>query len=180
MRDFFFDMPARGPITLPALLLNASFTSPRYFERALNRVVEELPGRRLNVIDDSTRPDLAGLLAHIEPDAIGRVLLSVRLERHHSSVPTIDCQLWLVNGIVHLTPRWHVDSDDHVADVESTLLTPVRQYRLSGRTWLNRYHGEGLHDWVRMPTSDGATLDLLRAMARSAMAPLRRSLLRII
>ncbi|MCH9675019.1 MAG: hypothetical protein K0U93_26490 [Gammaproteobacteria bacterium] len=178
MRDFFFDMPPRGPITLTSLLGAAHTTTANYFNASLERLLDELPGRRLTVLDDSDQPDFATLLEYIDPQTIGRLLIGVRADRNSPGL--IDCQLWLLNGIVCIEPAWCLSNPSRVADLEATLLDPIAKHGLGARTWLNRYDGPCHADWVRLPSINAATIEILRAMVRAVSAPARRSLLRII
>ncbi len=149
MSDFFFDtLDNEGNIDLSDLAAYADITTPKYFKRALNRCLRDIPNNRIIASDASTHPaGFAKILSLLDADDIGLTVIGRRTDVNDNVKYTLDCQLLLEEGILHVQPHWTAYKEIRAEEIVTTLLRPLMKKGLFSRTFINDNYESNYHDW---------------------------------
>jgi len=130
--DFFFDtLDNEGHIHLSDLAAYGQITTPMYFKRALNRCLRNAPCNRIIASDASSHPpDFAKILSILDTDDIGLVVIGRRTDDSDDIKYTLDCQLWLEEGILDVQPHWTAYKEIRAEEIVTTLLKPLMKKEL--------------------------------------------------
>jgi len=147
--DFFFDaLDNEGHIQLSDLAAYGEITTPLYFKRALNRCLRNAPDNRIIASDTSTHPPgFAKILSLLDTDDIGLAVIGRRTDINVDIKYTLDCQLWLEEGILDVQPHWTAYKEIRAEEIVTTLLKPLMKKDLFSYTFINDNYESNHHDW---------------------------------
>jgi len=121
------------------------------------------------VIDGTSHPSFDKLLQSLNADDIGQVLIGRRTDRNSNVKYTLDCQLWLHNGILDVRPHWTAYKEIRAGEIVQTLINPLTKERLLNRTFLNDSDSADRRNWRK---ASGIPLDLIQAVCTISGYPL--------
>lgn len=138
--DFFFGQmyteDGTPCISLPDLLTHATRVPQQYFARQLNRISRTSKNNLLVVWNETSSPSFDELLFRLDPAAVGMVVIGARTDINRNVPVTLDCSLYLDEGVVNIRPHWCAYKEMRAAEIISTLLSPILLYGLFDRTYL--------------------------------------------
>lgn len=147
MKDFFFGNINKEQfkniysIGLHQLTDIAEKVDVDYFTKQLNRLLISVGGN-LVVEHGSSMPSFYKLLNKINSSEIGMVEVGARTDINDSVKATLECSLYLENGILNLRPHWCAYKDIRADEIISTLLAPLHENNLISKTFTVWSEGE--------------------------------------
>lgn len=113
----------------------ASKVSATFFTGQLNRLLS-LTGSQLVLSDGTSYPCFQAFLDGIEASQVGLVEIKARTDVNSNVKATLECSLWLTQGIVHVRPHWCAYKPIRADEVVSTLLAPLHRKGLAAKTFI--------------------------------------------
>jgi len=147
MKDFFFGNINKEQfkniysIELHQLTDMAEKVGAGYFTKQLNRLLTSVGGN-LIVDHGSSMPSLYKLLNKTHSSEIGMVEIGARTDVNDSVKATLECSLYLENGILNLRPHWCAYKSIRADEIISTLLVPLHENNLISKTFTIWSQGE--------------------------------------
>lgn len=147
MKDFFFGNINRErikniySIELHQLTDIAEKVDADYFTKQLNRLLSSVGGN-LIVEHGSSMPSLYKLLDKTHSSDIGMVEVGARTDINDSVKATLECSLYLENGILNLRPHWCAYKEIRADEIISSLLAPLHENNLISKTFTIWSEGE--------------------------------------
>lgn len=139
--DFFFGEISNNQFLLSDLLAVAERVTPVYFNGQLNRLLTDLGGV-MKVTSSLSNPPFKTLLNNITTNEIGKVEIQLNSEINSHEGATLNCSIWLPNGVIHVIPEWCSHSKKCADQLVESLLLPLHLLRLKNRSYLNFGKGE--------------------------------------
>ncbi|WP_326430368.1 hypothetical protein VQ574_20755 (plasmid) [Stutzerimonas frequens] len=139
--DEFFGhlFQSEGESELHVLLSRAcslAATAPDAFIGHLSRLLRDLPSRSLVMIGETSNPELGTLLQGIPADQIKRIEISARTDANPNVKATLECSIWLLDGVIRIRPDWCARTANRADEIVSTLLMPLVAHKVMDRVQL--------------------------------------------
>lgn len=145
--DFYFgDSLKNSSIDLSTLVKLANQSNKQAFNTALNRVLRDNTNHTVRATCGTSFPDFIGLLKVIDTDTVSRVVIGARTDRNQSVKSTLDCKLYLPEGILHIVPHWCAYKELRAEEVVNTLVKPLTWNGLLKHTFISDNEKDSWHN----------------------------------
>lgn len=141
MRDFFFgEIYKLSKTQEPYIVLSDACdlvdkVGAAFFTAQLNRLLMSMGGH-LVLSDGTSHPCFQAFLAGVQASEIGFVEIQARTDVNNNVKATLECSIWLAQGVIHIRPHWCAYKSIRADEIVSTLLAPLHRKGLVGRTYI--------------------------------------------
>jgi hypothetical protein len=104
----------------------------------LNRLLRENNGS-VEAVDYSSNPDFYVILDNLAKSDIHCIYISMRTDQNDSVKATIDCSLFLNDGLLRVTPQWCAYKDARSDEITGGLVEPLFRNNLHDLVYID--HG---------------------------------------
>jgi len=148
MEDFFFGEIYETKDKTFQLQLSdvnklGNIVSPEFFYAQLNRILLSY-NNRIDLYDGTSHPDFPKFIKYLPPENIGMIQIGQRKDVNDNVKTTLDCSIFLTNGIVRVTAHWCAYKEIRADEIVSTLLNPLIEHKLIEKTFLKKPDGEAI------------------------------------
>lgn len=141
MHDFFFgkiwtlDKSREPYIGLSDAVEMAEKVGPAFFTEQLNRILQAT-NNQLVLSDGTSYPCFSDFLDRLVESQIGFVEVKARSDVNPNVKFTLECSIWLAQGVIHVRPHWCAYKPIRADEIVSTLLVPLHRKGLVERTYI--------------------------------------------